>query len=79
MNLNEEKINITKEMEEELKHEIFMNGVEAIDDLLGYEHDVEEDNDVTESRMNEVLAQMPDDEFLMFYNKYCKDGIELDK
>lgn len=49
-----------------------MNGVEAIDDLLGYEHDVEEDSDVTENRMDEVLDQMPEEEVLKFYNKYCK-------
>lgn len=77
--IKEEKNNITEEMYEELKHELFMNGVEAIDDLLGYEHNVEEDNDVTESRMDEVLEQMPNDTFLEFYNKYCKSDIELDR
>lgn len=77
--IKEEKNNITEEMYEELKHELFMNGVEAIDDLLGYEHNVEEDNDVTESRMDEVLEQMPNDIFLEFYNKYCKSDIELDR
>lgn len=77
--IEEKKYNITEEMYEELKHELFMNGVEAIDDFLGYEHNVEEDTDVTESRMDEVLDQMPNDIFLQFYDKYCKSDIELDR
>lgn len=61
----------TEKMYEELKSAVWNNGVEAIDDLLGYEHDVEEDSSVTESRMDMVLDQMPMDIFMDFYNKYC--------
>lgn len=70
---NESKI-MTNQMYEELKNAIWDNGVEAIDDLLGYEHDVEEDKDVIENRMDDVLDQMPDDIALIFYNKYCKEN-----
>lgn len=66
-------LEIMTEDYEELKNAVWMNGVEAIDDLLGYEHDVNEDADTTENRMDEVLDQMPEDEFLMFYNKYFKE------
>lgn len=59
-------------MYEELKNAVWMNGVEAVDDLLGYEHDVEEDRDTTENRMDEVLDQMSEDIALKFYNKYCR-------
>ena len=64
---------MTEEMYEELKKAVWNSGVEAIDDLLGYEHDVEEDSSVTEYRIDEVLDQMPEDIILEFYNKYCKN------
>ena len=64
---------MTEEMYEELKNAVWNSGVEAIDDLLGYEHDVEEDSSVTEDRIDEVLDQMPEDITLEFYNKYCKN------
>lgn len=64
---------MTNEMYEELKNAVWQNGVEAVDDLLGYEHDVEEDSDTTENRMDEVLNQMPEEEALEFYNKYVKE------
>lgn len=63
---------MTEKMYEELKNAIWDNGVEAIDDFLGYEHDVEEDKDTIENRMDEVLDQMPEEEVMEFYNKYCK-------
>lgn len=62
---------ITEEMFEELKAAVWNNGVEAIDDLLGYECNPEEDPDVIESRMDMVLDQMPPDVFMDFYNSYC--------
>lgn len=70
---------VTEEMYEELKSSIWDNGVEAIDDLLGYEHDVEEDSSVTESRMDMVLDQMPIDIFMDFYNKYCNKEEEREE
>lgn len=56
--------------EEALKQALFMEGLEAIEDFLGYEINPEEDKDVTDLRMDEVLGQMPDEEFEAFYNKY---------
>lgn len=56
--------------EEALKQALFMEGLEAIEDFLGYEINPEEDIDVTDLRMDEVLDQMPDEEFEAFYNKY---------
>lgn len=58
-------------MYEELKAAVWDNGVEAIDDLIGYESNPEEDPDVVENRMDMVLDQMPPEEFMKFYNKYC--------
>ena len=59
-------------MYESLKSAIFNHGVEAIDDLLGYEHNVNEDSATIENRMDEVLDQMPEDIALDFYHKYCE-------
>ena len=70
---------VTEEMYEELKSSIWDNGVEAIDDLLGYEHDVEEDSSITESRMDVVLDQMPIDIFMDLYNKYCDKEMEQEE
>ena len=69
--MKERKIKMTELMYEWLKKAIFDNGVEAIDDLLGYEHDVNEEKDTIENRMDEVLNQMPEEEALAFYTKYC--------
>lgn len=63
---------MTEKMYEELKKAVWMEGVEAIDDLLGYKHHIEEDKNVTDSRMDMALDQMPVEEALKFYNKYCK-------
>ena len=55
---------------EELKRKLFMGGLEAIEDFLGYEIDPEEDKDVTERRMDMVYVQMPDEELERFYEKH---------
>lgn len=62
--------------EEALKQALFMEGLEAIEDFLGYEINSEEDKDVTDLRMDEVLDQMPDEEFETFYNKYVTNEKE---
>lgn len=62
---------MTEQMYEELKNTAFENGVEAINDLLGYEHNVNEDKSTIESRMDEVLDQIPEEEALALYEKYC--------
>lgn len=55
---------------EKLKTELFMNGDEAISDFLGYDYPIGEDKDVTDSRMDEVYDQMPDEELEKYYRKY---------
>lgn len=70
---------ITEEMFDELKAAVWNNGVEAIDDLLGYECNPEEDPDVIESRMDMVLDQMPPDVFMDFYNSYCNKEEEQEE
>lgn len=62
---------ITEEMYKELKAAVWDNGVEAIDDLIGYESNPEEDPDVVENRMDMALDQMPPEEFMKLYNRYC--------
>lgn len=58
-------------MFEELKSELFMCGQESIEKFLGYEIDFDEDEDVTDNRMNSAYEKMSKDSFLRFYNKFC--------
>ena len=62
--------------EEALKRALFMEGLEAIEDFLGYEINPKENKDVIDRRMDEVLDQMPDEEFETFYNKYVTNEKE---
>jgi hypothetical protein len=55
---------------EQMINTILDSGVEAIDDFLGYEHDVNEDKDTTLNRMQEVADQMPNEELIHFYRRY---------
>lgn len=64
---------MTKEMYEKLKNSIWDNGIFAIDDLLGYEVNINEDKDVIENRMDMVLDQMPKDIALQYYHKYVEN------
>lgn len=81
---NDTDTTITEEMYKELKVAVWDNGIEAINDLLGYKHDAEECTNVTDftdrnvdkdwhtlNRMSMVLDLMPPEEFMKFYNKYC--------
>ena len=61
----------------ELKAEAWNRGVDAISDLLGYEYDVEEDHDTTDSRMDMAIDQMSDETFDDFYMKYCSKSEDL--
>lgn len=61
---------MTEKMYEELKRKVFDAGVDAIEDLLGYELEFDTDEDMMEA-MDDVLDQMPEDIALEFYNKYC--------
>lgn len=56
---------------EKLKTELFMHGAEAISDFLGYDYPLDEEKDVTDSRLDEVYEQMPDDEMERYYKKYA--------
>ena len=62
---------MTEKMYEELKRKVFEAGVNAIEDLLGYELEFDTDEDMSEA-MDEVLDQMPEEEAMEFYNTYCK-------
>ena len=61
---------MTEKMYEELKRSVFDAGVDAIEDLLGYELEFDTDEDMMEV-MDDVLDQTPEDIALEFYNKYC--------
>lgn len=57
-------------MYEEIKSQVIAHGDEAINDLLGYEHKNEPEN-ILRDMMDDVLDQMPEEEALKFYHKYC--------
>lgn len=63
-------VKITDEMVEKLKYELFMHGTDAIDDFLGFEYDEE---DFDDSIIDDIIAQMPPEEFMKFYCKYVMD------
>lgn len=69
VNLQEENI-MTEKMYEELKKAVFDAGVNAIEDLLGCELEFDTDEDMFEA-MDDVLDQMPEEDALNLYNKYC--------
>lgn len=58
-------------MYEELKRSVFDAGVNAIEDLLGYELEFDTDEDMFDA-MDDVLDQMPEEDAMEFYNKYCQ-------
>lgn len=55
---------------EALKTELFLNGSEAITDFLGFEYDPDSSKDEIENLMDEVYAQIPDEELEQFFDKY---------
>lgn len=62
-------VQITEKMCEELKREIFMDGSEAIDNFLDFECPYD-DKDTIDRLMDEVISQMPPEEFMKFYCEY---------
>ena len=62
---------MSEKMYEELKKAVFDAGVNAIEDLLGFELEFDTDEDMFEA-MDDVLDQMPEEDALEFYNKYCR-------
>lgn len=60
-----------EKMYEELKKTVYSIGVNAIEDLLDRELEFDTDEDMFEA-MDETLYQMPEEDALKFYNKYCR-------
>lgn len=61
-------------MYEEIKNQVIAHGDEAINDLLGYEHTNEPEH-ILKDMMDDVLDQMPEEEALKFYHKYCMQSV----
>lgn len=69
---------ITDEMIEALKRELFMCGANAIEDFIGHDLDFSDDEDLDEY-MNEVIEQIPEEDFMRYYEKYVESNdIELE-
>lgn len=68
---NEEDIDKEyKQKCEELKRKCFDLGADAMEDLLGVSLEFETDEAMFEFA-DDILAQMPDEEFEMLYDRYC--------
>lgn len=65
---------MNESMYEEIKSQVIAQGDEAINDLLGYEHKNEPEN-ILRDMMDDVLDQMPEEEALKFYHKYCMQPV----
>lgn len=57
---------------EDFKAILFMHGQDAIEDFLGYSINPNEDKDVTDNRLDEAYAQMPEDEYNKFVRAYAE-------
>lgn len=66
--MTQEEIKI-QEQNEKLKNALFMEGTEALDDFTGV-NTANMEKDTIENLMDQVLDQMPDEEFQKFYDKY---------
>lgn len=62
---------MTENMYEELIEKVIDTGDNAIEDLVGYLPNYN-NNEELEEIINDILDQMPEDIALEFYNKYCK-------
>ena len=67
--VSENDLKFSDEKWEILKKELFMRGIEALDDFIGDE--APDDKDVVDNMLDQVAAQMPDEELFGFYEKYC--------
>lgn len=61
---------------EELKRRLFLDGIGAIEDFLGYEID-DEEYDVIENRLDMAYENMPDSQLNAFYEKYGVESAEF--
>ena len=64
---------------EKLKRELFIHGQDAIEEFLGYELSGLEEKDAIENAMDNVYAQMPDDEFDKFVEEYVSSDSDTDE
>ena len=55
---------------EKLKSALFSAGHDALSEFLAYDFDPYEDKDATDSRLDEVYQQMPEEELEKFYQTY---------
>lgn len=67
--VSENDLKFSDEKWEILKKELFMRGIEALDDFIGDK--APDDKDVVDNMLDQVAAQMPDEELFGFYEKYC--------
>lgn len=72
-----EKIVMTPERVEKLKQALFVQGTEARDDFCGVPT-MNMDKDAVENLMEQVIDQMPEEEFERFYEKYVKKEDPMD-
>lgn len=56
---------------EKIKKAALDNGAEAIDEILGYAHNPEEDNDTIEKRLDMALSKASTKEIHTLYHKWC--------
>lgn len=56
---------------EEIKKAALDNGAEAIDEILGYEHNPKEDNNTIEKRLDMALSEANIKEIHALYHKWC--------
>ena len=67
---------MTPERVEKLKQALFVRGTEARDDFCGVPT-INMDKDAVENLMEQVIDQMPEEEFERFYEKYVKRSLDI--
>lgn len=72
-----ERIVMAPERVEKLKQALFVQGTEARDDFCGVPT-INMDKDAVENLMEQVIDQMPEEEFERFYEKYVKKEDPMD-
>lgn len=53
-----------------LKRELFMDGLDTIENFVGYELNEDEDDDVIERRVDIAIDSMSEDELNIWFEKY---------
>lgn len=53
-----------------LKHELFMDGFDTIENFVGYKLNEDEDDDVIERRVDIAIDSMSEDELNIWFVKY---------